>query len=106
MARTRIAVIGSDLDTLSRIYLGLTQRNYRVETSTQLPDRDWLRKFRPDVLIMSKADYDVIGAQQKKPVIVYLEAGAVKFDHPGDVFVLRKPVAMEELLALLEKIVY
>ena len=106
MARTRIAVVGSDLDTLSRIYLGLTHRNYRVETSTNPDDRDWLRKFRPDVLILDKAGYDAIGSRQKKPVIVYLEPGTASFTHPGDVFLLWKPVQMEALLSWLDKIVY
>ncbi len=106
MARTRIALIGSDLDAMTRIYLGLKQRNYRVETTEVPVDRTWLRKFRPDVLILEQSGYEAIGAEQKMPVIVYLDADAAAFQHPEGVFLLRKPVQLDELLALLDRIVY
>jgi len=106
--RTKILVVDSDLDTLSRIYLALVHRNYKAEASdkeAEIPER--IKRLKPSVVILGKKEYFTYKDKLKTPCIVLLDNDDTEvFSTPEDVIVLKKPVQLESLVQKIEELVY
>jgi DNA-binding response OmpR family regulator len=107
MARTRVLVADSDLDTLSKVYLALLHRNYKAEACNrydELPAR--IRRMKPAVLIMDLPAYQLYGEKMKTPQIILLEKQAAPFiATDGATLVLFKPFSMEQLMRHVQQLV-
>ena len=107
MARTRVLVADTDLDTLSKVYLALLHRNYKAEACNryeELPER--VRRLKPAVLIMDLPAYQLYGEKMKTPLIILLEKQATaSIATDGATLVLFKPFSMEELMHQVQQLV-
>jgi hypothetical protein len=106
--RTKILVVDSDLDTLSRIYLALVHRNYKVEASDKTEEiAERMKRLKPALLILGKKEYLFFEDKLKTPCIVLWESEEpALLSIPGDVFVVKKPVSLELLIHKIEEMVY
>ena len=58
--RTRILVVDSNLDTLSRIYLSLIHKDYKVEATNDVREiADRIARFKPKLVILHTGTKDV-----------------------------------------------
>jgi PleD family two-component response regulator len=107
MAREKILVVDHDLDNLSRIYLALLHRGFKVEACNQ-PEEiiDRLKRFKPAVIVVNSNDYKKIMERLKIPAVVLSEiqscSGVPVND--GDVL-LKKPVHADALVKAVETLV-
>ena len=105
--RTKILVVDSDLDTLSRIYLALVHRNYKVEASDKKEEiQERLKRLKPELLILGQMEYMFFKDKLKTPCIALLENGDHGLQIPDDVVVVNKPVPLDHLIRKIEEIVY
>jgi hypothetical protein len=106
--RTKILVVDSDLDTLSRIYLALVHRNYKTEASDkdeEIPER--IKRLKPALVILGKKEYFIYRDKLKTPCIVLVNNDETEtFSTPEDVIILKKPVQLEALYQKIEELVY
>ena len=106
MARERILLVDDDLHNLSRIYLALIHRNYKVEACDK-PDEisARIKRFKPLLIILNSLEYESIKKKLKIPAIVIEKANtdAIKLND-GDVQ-LRKPVEISTLIKAVRKLV-
>jgi hypothetical protein len=106
--RTKILVVDSDLDTLSRVYLALVHRNFKTEASDkieEIPER--VKRLKPALLILGSAEYESYFDRLKLPCILLLVDGEAQPNSlPGDVLVLRKPIHVDVLMQAIEELVY
>jgi DNA-binding response OmpR family regulator len=107
MAREKILIVNHDLDFLSRIYLALIHRKFKVEACNnpeEIPER--LKRFRPSVIILDLKEYNVIDKKLKIPAIVIVEKEETSSVHwNGWNTQLKKPVQVDELMKAVEKLV-
>lgn len=106
MARERILVVDTDLDNLSRIYLALIHRNFKVEASNK-PDeiKDRIKRFKPSLIILNGKEYEVVKQKLKIPAIVLNDTITLITLYDGDVF-FEKPVQLEKLIKKVEEILF
>jgi DNA-binding response OmpR family regulator len=108
MARTKILVVDNDTDTLSKIYLALKHRNYRVEvsdTTDSVPDR--LQQLKPHLVILGKNEFLELRHLLKCPAIILLpqeEKGIMALD--DEFRAVEKPVHVHELMQLVKELTY
>src|SRR6476661_5288414 len=106
--RTKILVVDSDLDTLSRVYLALVHRNYKTEASDKLeeiPER--VKRLKPALLILGSAEYDSYKDKLKLPCILLLADDETRPESlPGDVLVAKKPIHVDALMQIIDELVY
>lgn len=107
MAKTRILVAGSEMDTLSRIYLSLVHRNYKAEACNQPGEvQERVSRHKPAVIILDHETYLFNKAKLKIPVIVLLEKDeAHTISQDGETIVMHKPLHMDQLIQEVEKLV-
>jgi len=105
MAREKILVVDPDLNSLSRIYLALTHRKFKVEACNK-PEEvvERLKRFKPSVIILGPTVYDVIREKLKIPAIVIAEKENMHNLNDGDLS-LKKPVQIDELIKTVEKFI-
>ena len=105
--RTRILVVDSDLDNLSKIYLGLIHRNYKAEASDnteEIPER--IKRMKPAVIIVGKKEYLFPLGKSRIPVILLVDkAETVCLKGEPDLILLEKPVSMDTLVHTIESLV-
>ena len=107
VTRTKILVVDSDLDTLSRIYLALVHRNYKVEASDKKEEiSERVKRLKPELLILGQNEYFFFQDKLKIPCITLLDLLADEFHVPEDVIIMRKPVPLDQLIQKIEEIVY
>ena len=105
--RTKILVVDSDLDTLSRIYLALVHRNYKVEASDQKEEiSERIKRLKPALLILGQNEYLFFQDKLKMPCITLLDLSEDELHVPDDVFIMRKPIPLDQLIQKIEEIVY
>ena len=106
--RTKILVVDSDLDTLSRVYLALVHRNYKAEASDKAEEiQERVKRLRPALLILGKKEYLFYFEKLKMPCIVLWdneEPASIRF--PDDVFMIKKPIQLESLIHMIQEVVY
>ena len=107
MAREKILVIDSDLNDLSKIYLALIHRKFKVEACNNPEEiTARLKRFKPSVIIFEAKDYELIGKKLKIPAIVLVEKedNSATYRNDWDIRI-KKPVHVEELIKAVEKLV-
>lgn len=100
-------MVDSDLDTLSRVYLALVHRNYKVEASDkkeEIPER--IKRLKPVLLILGQIEYLFFQDHLKIPCITLVDLSEDEFYVPEDVIIMRKPIALDQLIQKVEEIVY
>lgn len=106
MAKEKILVVHHDLDFLSRVYLVLIHRRFKVEACNnpeELAAR--LKRFRPAIVILNLNEYNTISSKLKIPAIVLFENGNADAELSYGDIPLKKPVHMDDLLKAVEKLV-
>jgi DNA-binding response OmpR family regulator len=105
--RTKILVVDSDLDSLSRIYLALAHRNYKTEVSDRQEEiRERSRRLKPVVIILGKKEYLSEKDNLKVPVIVLVDRDDNREFHLGDdCRLLEKPVKLDQLFRTMDELV-
>ena len=105
--RTKILVVDSDLDTLSRVYLALVHRNYKVEASDRKEEiSERIKRLKPALLILGQNEYLFFEDKLKMPCIILLNLSEDEFHVPEDVIIMRKPIPLDKLIQKIEEIVY
>jgi hypothetical protein len=105
--RTKILVVDSDLDTLSRVYLALVHRNYKVEASDKQEEiSERIKRLKPALLILGQEEYFFYQEKLKMPCIALMNLPENEIHVPEDTIVIRKPVVLDQLIAKIEEIVY
>ena len=107
MAREKILVIDSDLDALSRIYLALIHRKFKVEACNNPEEMSArFKRFKPSVIILELKEYTAISKKLKIPAVVLVEKqdNSITYLNDWDIQI-QKPVHIEELMKAVEKLV-
>ena len=107
MAREKILVVDSDLDSLSKIYLALIHRKFKVEACNN-PEEflDRMKRFKPSIVILNTPEYNIHSKKLKIPAIVSVERKSTStFQlNDGDTALI-KPVSVDELIEAVEKLI-
>ena len=100
ISKTKILVVDPDIDSLSKIYLNLLHRNYKVEAcNTQDEIGERIKRMKPSILIIHHQLYWEVEKKLKMPVIVLFEEHSpISIRELEDLKVLRKPVPTDELM--------
>ena len=105
--RTKILVVDSDIDSLSRIYLALVHRNYKAEASDQqneIPER--LKRLKPAVVILGKTEFESLTQELKMPAIILMEKEDLpEFAGREDLVGMEKGVQIDALIRTIETLV-
>jgi DNA-binding response OmpR family regulator len=105
--RTKILVVDSDLDSLSRIYLALVHRNYKAEASDQQQEiAERVKRLKPAVVILGSEEFRSLKQDLKMPAIVLMNKEEMK-EFPGreDLVPLEKHVQIDALIRTIETLV-
>lgn len=106
MGREKILVVDSDLDSLSKIYLALIHRKFKVEACNNPEEfSDRMKRFKPAVVILNLEEYNICSKKLKQPAVVIVdrENHSVEFND-GDIPVT-KPVSADELVKAVERLI-
>lgn len=106
--RTKILVVDNNLHTLSRVYLALLHRNYKVEATDQLQElKDRIKRMKPAVLILNKTDYLNVMNELKIPAVVLVNKEENSgLPAEGELMILENPVQIDKLVEAIEHLVY
>ena len=106
-ARTKILVVDSDLDSLSRVYLALVHRNYKVEATDKHEETiERIKRLKPSVVILGKHEFFSLNKELKVPVILLLEKDDLSSITAHDELVLMdKHASIEKLIHAIEDLV-
>ena len=99
-------MVDPDLDSLSKIYLALIHRKFKVEACNNPEEfSDRIKRFKPAIVILNSKEYSIRSKKLKLPAIVVVdkEHPAVQLND-GD-FSLAKPVSVDELIKAVEKFI-
>jgi DNA-binding response OmpR family regulator len=105
--RKKILVVDSDLDLLSRIYLGLLHRNYKVEATDKVSEvEERIKRLKPSLLILGTQDYLADIGELKIPFIVLVEKDEMPVNHfKVELNLFEKPVSIEKLVRTIEELI-
>jgi len=105
--RTKILVVDSDLDSLSRIYLALVHRNYKAEASDQQQEISArIKRLKPAVVILGKNEFYSLQQDLKMPAIILMDKEEVTgFPGREDLVAMEKHVQIERLIRTIETLV-
>jgi hypothetical protein len=104
--RKKILVVDSDLDTLSRVYLALVHRNYKVEASDKPEEiSERIKRLKPALVILGQPEYLSFQEKLKMPCILLQNIAENEFLVPDDVVIIPKPVPLDQLIQKIEEIV-
>jgi len=107
MAKGKVLVSHYDLDVLSRIYLLLIHKKYKAEATNKSEEIEQrLKRFKPDVLIVSSKDYVLVKEKLKKPAIVIADADQTKPELNYGDRVLKQPFQTSSLLQAVEELIF
>ena len=104
--RTRILIADRDLNTLSRIYLALLHRNYKVEATNLIEEVvDRTKRLKPSLTILGQEEYQAVKDVMKTPVIVLYDVNQYGTDKDSEKAVwLKNDVSIDELLSTIKEI--
>ena len=105
--RKKILVVDSDLDLLSRIYLGLLHRNYKVEATDKVSEvEERMKRLKPSLLILGTQDYLADIGELKIPFIVLVGKDEKLVNHYRvELNLFEKPVSIEKLVRTIEELI-
>ena len=105
-SKAKILVVDHDIDSLSKIYLNLLHRNYKVEVcnnGTEVLDR--LKRLKPSILIIHHKMYWEIEKKLKIPAIVLVDGfPGVHINEQEDLKVISKPIKTDLLINAVERL--
>lgn len=104
--KTRVLVVDSDLDNLSKIYLGLIHRNYKPEASDnteEIPER--VKRMKPAVIIIGNKEYLLPLQKMKIPIILLIDKDTCTKGLTDELTLLQKPVSLDTLVHTIESLV-
>jgi len=106
MAREKILVVDDNLDLLSKIYLALTQRNFKVLVCIN-PEEIWkkFQGFKAAVIILNSKEYLAIHKRLKIPAVVMVEKENEGIRLDGGDISIKKPVQVDELVKAVRMLV-
>ena len=107
MAREKILVVDYDLDSLSRIYLALIHRKFKVEACNHSQEiKERLKRSKPAAIILGANDYKTISEKLKIPAIVFMDKDSTNGIrlNDGDIQ-LERPVPANKLIEAIEKLI-
>jgi len=106
--RTKVLVVDSDLDSLSKVYLALLHRNYKVEAADKAGEiAERVKRFRPAVLVMGIQEFRALQDAFKIPGIVMMDETSEPPEPLSwkDVLVsIPKPVQIDQLVKTIEEL--
>ena len=98
----RILVVDNDIDYLSRIYLSLLHRKYRVEVTNKTEEiLPRIKRFKPALLILNEVQYNAVKSKLRALTIVLTEKNSTTELNYGDLK-LEKPFSMNQLVKLVK----
>jgi DNA-binding response OmpR family regulator len=105
--RNKILIVDSDLDTLSKVYLALVHRNFKVEASDRQEEiAERIKRLKPELIIMGRQEYHLLLPTLKIPGIVLMNKDEKDATRLDDAFIaVEKPVHIDELMRAIESIV-
>lgn len=104
--RTKVLVVDSDLDSLSRIYLALIHRNYKAEATDKGEEiAERIRRLKPSVIIFGMKEYAAFGRALKVPAILILDQPQDGMEWTDEIVPLQKPFSIDALIRLIESLV-
>lgn len=99
-------VVYRDLTALSRIYLALLHRNYKVEATNdtgEIIERS--KRLKPSVTILGEQEFRDARENLKTPAIVLVEnAPDASVSFPEDVIVLEKNAQVDKLVSAIDRL--
>lgn len=107
MAREKILVVDPDLDSLSKFYLALIHRKFKVEACNDPVEfLGRMKRFKPSIVILNTTEYNIHSKKLKIPAIVSVEKDSKStFQlNDGDTALI-KPVSVDELIEAVEKLI-
>jgi len=106
MGREKILVVDSDLDSLSKIYLALIHRKFKVEACNNPEEfSDRMKRFKPAVVILNADEYSIRSKKLKQPAVVMIDSENHSVElNDGDIS-LTKPVSVDELIKAVERLI-
>jgi len=107
MAKGKVLVSHNDLDVLSRIYLLLIHKRYKAEATNKSEEIEQrIKRFKPDVLILSSNDYLLIKEKLKKPAIVIADNSQTKLELNYGDRILKQSFQTNSLIQAVEELVF
>ena len=105
--RTKILVVDNDHATLSRIYLALVHRNYKVEASDNPQEiTERIKRFRPALLIIGENEYASLNLKFKIPCILLVaKVNRVPTVDGEEIYQIENPVQIDALVKKIEEVV-
>lgn len=107
MGREKILVVDSDLDSLSKIYLALIHRKFKVEACNKPEEfSDRMKRFKPFIVVLGSDEYN-IHSKKLRPLAIVIADKEIETEidlNDGDIL-LTKPVAVDELIKAVEKLI-
>ena len=105
--RTKVLVVDSNLDNLSRIYLALVHRNFKAEASDKAEEIvERLGRLKPALIILGKKEYISLKEKIRIPGIVLIDKGDANTIQLNDEFIaMENPVKIEALIRTIEELV-
>jgi CheY-like chemotaxis protein len=106
ITKTKILVVDPDIDSLSKIYLNLLHRHYKVEACNneqEVPER--LKRLKPSILIIHYDFYWEVEKKLKIPVIVLMDGStSSRIREQEDLKLLSKPIQTELLIKAVQSL--
>jgi DNA-binding response OmpR family regulator len=106
ITKTKILIVDPDIDSLSKIYLNLLHRNYKVEACNngqEIAER--LKRLKPSILIIHHELYWEVEKKLKIPAIVLMDdEKEIKIHEQEDLKLLSKPVQTEQLIRAVQSL--
>jgi DNA-binding response OmpR family regulator len=107
MGREKILVVDPDLDSLSKIYLALIHRKFKVEACNNPQEfLDRVKRFKPSIVVLNSNEYSIHSKKLKPLAIVIADKEPeTEIDlNDGDIL-LTRPVTADELIRAVEKLI-
>lgn len=99
----KILVMDTDIDNLSRIYLSLLHRKYKVEVTDKAQEiLERIKRFKPALVILCEEDYHSVKTKLRTTTIVLTPKNSATQLNYGDLK-LEKPFSMHDLVKLVEE---
>ena len=103
--KIKILVMDTDIDSLTRLYIGLAQFGFNVEVSDRVEDaQQRLHRFKPDIILAEQTFLDSIvkNSIKQRAKIVYLVNQHRELPLPGDF--VSKPFKVSGVAEKLKKL--
>lgn len=106
MGREKILVVDSDLDSLSKIYLALIHRKFKVEACNNPEEfSDRMKRFKPAVVILNADEYITRSRKLKQPAVVMIANENHSIELTDGDILIKKPVSVDELIKAVERLI-